>query len=231
MIDRVYKFIQTVSNNELNGNISPQEYKLLVNNSVDELYESNIVQSKIETGRERRYGRSFTIDNMPAKLREKIMHYYKSTASAKVGSKYPLPSDLRYLDTLEYEGVDVELMQNRKQFKVVSNCADTTPKLACPVAYQIANEVEVAPSDVTGALEVFYLRNPLKANWTYAVLNGTEIFNPDASDFQDIDIHPSEEYNLSVLILQKLGINLKEEELTQYGLRKESTDFQKENAN
>lgn len=230
MIDRVYKFIQTVSNNELNGNISPQEFKLMVNNSVNELAEESLHEMKKEMGREQRYGKTFSIENITKKLREKIMHYYQDADVVISGGTYTLPEDLRYIDMVECDGIDAEPAFDRSRFKAIQKFIDTAPTGSDPLYLHTGGKLEVAPDSVI-EVKVFYLRNPKQANWTYYVVKGVEIFNPDAADFQDIDIHPSEEYQLTIRLLQKLGINLKEEQLSQYGLSKEGNDFQKENAN
>lgn len=230
MIDRVYKFVQTVSNNELNGNVSPLEFKLLTNNSVDELNEERIEKYKTMAERERKQGKMFSIESITGQLREKIMHYYLSQEVPIDNGKYPLPADVRYIDSVEYNGVEAEPMKNRKDFKKISNFADTAPTTALPIYLVVNNKIEIGPGTIADPIAVYYLRTPKKANWTYQMINSTPSFDPDHPDFQDIDIHPSEEYDLCVRILQKLGVNLKEEQLVQYGLTKENNDFQKENA-
>jgi hypothetical protein len=230
MLDRVYKFVQTVSNNELNGNVTPLEFKLLTNNSVDELNEERIEKYKAMAERERRQGKLFSIESMTGQLREKIMHYYFSADVSKVDGKFPVPADCRYIDLIEYNGIEAEQLKNRKEFKIIANFADTKPTNATPVYLKIGDKVELAPTEIPGPVAFYYLRIPKKANWTYQMIQNTPVFDPDSPDFQDIDIHPSEEYDLCVRILQKLGVNLKEEQLVQYGLTKESNDFQKENA-
>lgn len=238
MIDRIYKFIQTVSNNEIDGNITPPEYKLLLNNSVDELAEERLQELQKEVYRQKRYGRSFSIENISEKIQAKILHYYYSNNVNAVEGKYSLPADSRYIDTVEYNGIAAEPMENRRNFQLVSNFADTKPNTSYPIYLLLGNKIEIGPSELTGPISIYYLRNPKKANWTFSLVPKpgfpnelTPVFNPDANDFEDVDIHPSEEYDLTVRVLQKLGINLKAEELTQYGLTKETNDFQKDNAN
>lgn len=237
MLDRIYKFVQTVSNNEKNGNIKPQEFRLLVNNSVEELYEETIHELKDEIRNERRYGKNYSIENITGKLRDKVFHYYFSKEAIKANGAYPLPDDLRYLDTVEFNGTEVEMMENSKQFKIVSSCIDTAPKLTTPIGFQINSSIEIAPETIVDPIAVYYLRKPKSANWTYSKIpipeqpgQFAEAFDPDAPGYQDADIHPSEEFNLSIRILQKVGINLQENQLAQYGLTKEGNNFQKENA-
>lgn len=235
LIDRVYKTIQTISNNELNGNVSPQEFKLELHNSVVELYEGNMFELNAAITKETRGGSHvFSIENLTGKFREKIMHYYQSKDLIPVLSNevlsFELPPELRYLDTIEHKGNEIEITHNRRHYKSIDGFIDTTATASKPIALQVNNKVEILPNSLEGAVSVYYLRNPEVANWTYVIVNGSEIFNPSAPDFKDVDIHPSEEYNLTIKLLQKLGINLKEPQLTEYGLVKENTDSQKEMA-
>jgi uncharacterized protein YpuA (DUF1002 family) len=69
------------------------------------------------------------------------------------------------------------------------------------------------------------------ANWTYNVVGGAELFNPSANDFQDIDLHPSEENNVIVRVLLRFGVNLKENEIQQAINAKDNLDFNQLNSN
>jgi hypothetical protein len=62
------------------------------------------------------------------------------------------------------------------------------------------------------------------------VINGSELFNPSASDFQDIDLHPSEENNVVMRTLKRFGVNLKEEDLYKATATEETQDFNQDNA-
>mgnify|MGYP003655391137 FL=1 len=57
------------------------------------------------------------------------------------------------------------------------------------------------------ATGVKYIRKPLKANWTYVVLNDKALYNSSALDLQDFELHPSEETELVIKILTLAGIS------------------------
>lgn len=231
MIDRLYKLIQTISNNELNGNISPQEFNLELHSSVKEVYEENLFELNRAIWKERKgQTNQFSVENLSGKFRDKLMYYYKEIQLTKVGNTYPLPADLTYIDALEYNGVEVEPTKNRRQFKAISNFIDCSPTMITPIYLRIGDNLDVAPSAIVDPIDIYYLRKPLVAKWTYVLVNGTEVFNPDAEDFQDVDIHSSEEYRLTLKLLQKLGINLMEKQITEYGITKEQIDFRNENS-
>jgi hypothetical protein len=239
IIDRLYKFVQVVSNNHLNGNLTSSELKLQLHNSVLERYEENIYELNRILNRERRGQVSnFTVENLTGKIRERILHYYVPTNLTQTGGKVTLPVDLRYLDTVEIGGYDAEPAQNRRHFKSIQNFQDTAPNDLCPIYFRLNNSIDVLPETEGGSVSIFYLRNPKIANWTYQLIPRSddptkfvEAFDPDHPDFQDVDIHPSEEYNISMKLLQRLGVNLSAEQVAQYGLTKEGIDVQTENIN
>ncbi len=231
MINSLYKFVQTVANNELDGNISPTDFDLITNNSVEELYDEDLEQLKRLIDREKRSGKNISLDSITDKYYEKILHYHYGAEAIYADGKYNLPDDLRYLDTIEHSGNEVEIIKRRREFKAILNLADTNPSAAMPVGYVLDKKVEIAPSTIQSPIAIYYLRSPKKCKWTFSMAGRTPLFNPDAQDFQDVDIHPSQQYTLSVRILQKLGVNLKDDQLAQYGLSKESNEFNKENSN
>jgi len=237
MIDRIYKFIQTISNNELDGNISPQEFNLELNNSVQEINEDNIFQLNRVLYKEKRGGtRRFSVGDLSGKLREKIMYYHDVDVAERInegGKFFALPDRLRYLDTVEYNNKDVEPVNSRRHFFSVVGFKDTKPSLDYPIYLRIANKIMLEPYDFpeeNDTVTVWFLRKPKYARWTYQNIQGTEVYNPDAEDFQDVDIHNTEEYNLTVKLLHRLGINLKEQQLSEYGIRRDEANFNEENA-
>ena len=54
------------------------------------------------------------------------------------------------------------------------------------------------------------------------------MYNPSNSDFKEIDIHPSEEADLILRVLQSFGINLKEPELQRVTEQIKTSEFNKE---
>jgi len=79
-----------------------------------------------------------------------------------------------------------------------------------------------------GSVTVSYLRNPVQAKWTYTIIDGVEVFNPSALDYVDVDIHPSEEDDIIIRVLQGFGVELKEQDIQQLTQADKLTEFQQE---
>lgn len=231
-IDRVYKTVLMFTNSDIRGNVKPTDARLAINDVVNEIVEEYFYELNRLLNRENRGLVNGGYENLPDKIREKIQHFLKEDVVLTYASNYfNLPTDYRYLESVWVNGVnEVEFCKSNQEFKLILNFKDTTPKANTPIGIKIGDKLKIAPTTVITNVTATYLRKPLIANWTYIVVNNSELFNPSAGDFQDIDLHASEENNVVVRTLKRFGINLKEEDLYQATTTQETTDFNKENA-
>ena len=71
--------------------------------------------------------------------------------------------------------------------------------------------LKIAPEPENKKLEVVYFRKVKPPKLTYNIIQGQEVYNPDAGDFQDIDVHPIMQHAVFIELLLYFGLNLKEE--------------------
>ena len=57
---------------------------------------------------------------------------------------------------------------------------------------------------------------------------GNPVFNSSATDYQDLEIHPSDEPKVIMKVLAYVGIHLREADIVNAMAQKESIDLQKE---
>lgn len=230
-VDRVYKTVLTFTNSDIRGNVKPTDFKLAVNDAINEIVEEYFYEINRLLNRQNRGLISGGLENIPERIREKILHFLVEDVVLNYEAPYfELPSDLRYIDTVFFSNASIEFCKNNKEFNLLVNYEDTKPTETFPIGIQIGNKIKIAPSTINSNVTISYLRKPLIANWTYTVISGTELFNPSVSDFQDIDLHPSEENKVVLLTLKRFGINLKEQDLTQITSAKEQVNFNQDNA-
>ena len=230
MIDRVYKTVQSISNNELRGNVSPEEFNLKLHKVVLSIYDEYFSEIARLVNRENRGLSGSGLENIPDRLREKIDHYRSYGLLKKTGQFYIIPGDVRHLESVLVAGIEVESTKDLQEFKAISRLSYTEPTSSNPIMLRIGNSLQISPSTIESDVEIYYLRNPYMGKWTYQIISDTPIFNSSASDYQDIDIHPSEENKVIIRVLELFGINLKESELIEYGLAEKNADFEKDNA-
>ncbi|MVX36520.1 hypothetical protein [Myroides sp. LoEW2-1] len=224
LIDLVYKTILAIANSDIRGNIKPSEIRLLINTTIEEIYESyfyelNRIQNRgnkglIEQG----------IGNISDRIREKLDHYKVEFSATLQNDIISLPKDLRYLESVFVDNSEVELFKNQSAFRINKSFA----RKLYPIGYKNSgNSIVVYPIGYK-VYQVTYLRKVKMPNWTFVKVRGTEVFNPSTSDFQDIDMHQSEVYNIIIKTLQKVGINLKEQELQQVMAQQQNIEFNQE---
>ena len=93
----------------------------------------------------------------------------------------------------------------------------------------LGNTITVYPTTIIqgGAIQAQYIRYPLAPNWTFLSTTGQDpIFNPGAADFQNFELPASDEPNLVAKILQYIGIEIREEMVSNFGKNEEITDTQ-----
>ena len=231
-IDRLYKTVLMFANSDIRGNVKPTDLRLALYDVVNEIVEEYFYEVNRMLNRENRGLINGGFENIPDRIREKILYFLKEDVVLNYAAPYfELPADLRYIDSVFYQdNNEVEFCKHNKEFKLLLNYADTLPTNTNPIGLRIGNKIKVAPTTIVDEVTISYLRNPLIPNWTYTVVGGAELFNPSAPDFQDIDLHPSEENRVVLATLKRFGVNLKETDLTQMTAAREQIDFNQDNA-
>lgn len=221
-----------LANSDIRGNVKPTDTRLAVNDVVNEIAEEYPYELYRLINRQNNGLGASGNENLPDMVREKIAHFLKEDVPMTYTVPFfNAPGDLRYYKSVWVQDINnVEFCKNSDEFKLISNYKDTLPTVKHPIGLLVGNKVKIAPATVISNVTVSYLRKPLIANWTYNVINGSELFNPSASDFQDIDLHPSEQNNVIMRTLKRFGINLKEEDLYTATTNEETKDFQTDNA-
>lgn len=227
MIDRIFQKTKAHVNTDGRGNFKPTIFNLFLHDAIQEKYESYIVEINQAVNRENRGLINGGLENFPDRLREKLQYYLKSGTMSLNGSVYDLPADLKYFDTVTTAlGNILEVCKDNNEFNIV---ARYNASITYPIYIKIGKSIKVAPA-LTGQLKVDYLRLPLFPKWTYVLAGGAELFNPSAGDFQDADIHESEEDDLVKRVCLKFGINLKETDLQAAMSNDEQSEFNQNNA-
>jgi len=228
-IDLVYQTVKTLANTDVRGNAKPDEIRLLINLVVDEIVENYFSDLEKAINRANRGSGGTALENIPQRIREKLLHFLNEDEMTYNDPYFEFPSDYRYIDSITYLDIDIEPCKNMKEFKSITNLQDTTPTEDYPIYIQLGDKIKIAPSTIEDNVFISYLRKHLIAKWSFVEVMGNEVFNPSAGDFQDIDLHSSELSNVILKTLLKLGVNLKEADLIQYMTQQEQMDYAKTN--
>ncbi|WP_339877053.1 hypothetical protein [Olleya marilimosa] len=228
MINRIKETVEDYLNTENRGNFQPETFNRILHHGVQTLFEELFFEANRMANRQNRGLILGGLENLTDKVRERISHYIvDDNALTYSTDRFDLPSDLRYFDAVFYqEDTLVELCKSQKEFKILKS---TNPNTDYPIGVKVGNTLKVLPIQINTDLSMSYLRNPLKAKWTYTVVDDVELFNPSANDFVDVDAHPSLEADLIVHVLKGFGVNLKEQDIQAITQRSEMQNFNEEN--
>jgi len=232
MIDRVYQTVRMLANTEVRGNLKPADFDKALYNVMLEKFEEYPFDLNRSYNRQNRGLIGSGLENLTDNILEKMQYYSKEATLAYNVDSFTIPEDVRDIDAIVYLNKnEIVLSKNSGAFNHIANFKHTTPTNDFPIGLRLGNKLKVLPSSIIDNVKMYYLRKPLIPKWTYVVIDGVEVFNPDASDFQDIDMDPSEEEDIISRLLIKIGINLKEPELEASATRKESEEFNQQNSN
>ena len=229
-IDRVYKTVLTLVNTDIRGNATPAEIRLLINDSVNEIYNEYLFEINKLTNRANRGLISSGLEDLTERIREKIQYFLVNATLTFTTPYFILPANAKFIEALFYDdATEIESCRNAKEFQLLNKSSSTKPTLKIPICLRTENKVKVLPDTILDKVTCSYLRTHLIANWTYTVVSGAEIYNPSLGGFQDIDLHNSEESNVVMKTLKKLGVNLKEEDIVQYSTTNEQIKNNEDN--
>jgi|21_taG_2_1085346.scaffolds.fasta_scaffold00259_10 hypothetical protein len=230
IVDNVYQKVLALANKEQRGYITPQEFNLFAGLAQMEIFEQYFYD--LEQFQRR-------MDNAVELIEEKIAifkmgpvsisdshalntfinattgedHFYKIVQITKQDDNN---GAIRVAERIEQE--DYAMMQ-------VSPLTQVTKTR--PVFFIKDNGVYIYPE--TGANEIRYIRKPMSPNWTYFIgANESAIYNPNAADHRNFELHTSEENALVIKILQLAGVAIKDFNLVQLASQREISTIQQE---
>ena len=226
-VDRIYQRVLTLANKEQRGYITPQEFNLYANQAQMDIFEQyfyDLNQFK------RVPGNDTTHADMVDILEEKIGIFEVTaplTLTANAGNLNTLPRFYR-LSNIRSGNIIMESV-SRKDFRMFPNSPLTAPTSTRPIYIvdTINNTLQVAGGTLVSA-NVDYIQSPRDANWTYVVVGEKALLNATALDYQDFDLHPSEETKLVVKILTLAGFTLKDPNLYQAAAAEDMKNIQQE---
>ncbi len=228
LIDNIYTKVKTLINTEVRGNVSPSEFNLLLHNAIQSRNEEYVFDINRAVNRENRGLGTHFLANIPDRIQEKVNHYIiTDSLPIDTASSRNIPDDCKYIDEIEMaSGETFEFCKNKKEFNIIKPAATEQYPI-----YRMAGDTVWLYPEYSGLMQITYWRKVKFPKWTFQLNGNTELFNPSAPDFEDADIHPSEENEMVRRVLLAFGINLKESDIIQMSMNEDQVDFNQSNTN
>jgi len=231
-VDRIYQRVLTLANKEQRGYITPQEFNLFANQAQMDIFEQyfyDLNQFRRIPGNDTQHA------DMVDMLEEKISVFEVTAALGLV----PNPNGVAgNLDTLPRfyrlsnvrSGNTIMESVSRRDFRMFPNSPLAAPTATRPIYMvdTINSVIQIAGDDTLTTADIDYIQSPRIANWTYVVVGEKALLNATSNDYQDFDLHPSEETELVLKILTLAGVTLKDPNLFQAAASEDGKNIQQE---
>ena len=220
-IDTVYQRVLAFANKEQRGYITPQEFNLFANQAQMDIFEQyfyDLNQFKRIPGNDSIYA------DMVNVLEEKISIFKEGPTAATYESYVHNISDLYIITDVNLSGKVAEEIRYEDWYKT-QNAPLTKATNNRPIWYRKDGKMYWDPRSL-GDASVNYIRKPVTVNWNSYTILGAELY--DATNSDNFELHPSEEVNLVIKILQLAGITLKDPALYQAATAEDNKNIQQE---
>ena len=240
-VDTVYQRVLALANKEQRGYITPQEFNLFANQAQMDIFEQyfyDINQFRRLPGNDTVYGDTVNIIEDKIDIFRDTFGSGTTSGFTPYGNGYYLPDVVYRMDQVRIGGTQCEKLTSRR-YNEVRESPLTKPTPSHPI-YTIRSGNIIVINDgyssggtgyvnFTGStINIYYIRKPLDAKWTYIVVGEKALVNNNASDYQNFELHPSEEVNLVIKILGLAGITLKDPLLYQAAGAEDNKNIQQE---
>jgi hypothetical protein len=235
MINNVRNTCLAIINKENRGFVTPEEFNRFAKMAQLEILEQTFYEYARSLVKMNQRTSNSEYADIPKNLREKIDLFSKtdSISGNSIGAVtdpyiYPLPSDLYRLENVYLNGNEVTEVPKKSIF-LLNNSNLSAPSTTYPVYTRSQNNLYLYPISISSDIDVYYIRKPLDPKWTYTVVNNNPLFNPSAADYQDFEIHPSDEPKLIIKILSYMGVSIREQDIFTVAESMDNELYTKEN--
>ena len=227
-INNVYQSVLVITNKDNRGYITPDEFNRLAEQAQNEIFASYFAR---EAGYELNAFLTSDFSDPNTYLAEKISVFYKELALTKLNNEFTYPNNLYRVGVVSVDDIVADRASN-EEIKYINLSPLTAPVKKQPVYTLTDSGVVVYPSTITTGVKLDYLKQPVRPKWGY-VSNGTipyydpTVFDPDNDSYDvaaksyNFELHPSEENNLVVNILNYAGVVIKQPDVAGFAQGKE----------
>lgn len=213
MIIALKNTIDVVLNHNQLGKITVEEFNSALAEIVSNIQSSLFPGFRKLNYRKMRFQATPNYGDEAFFLEQAMEHYVTEKEVLSVDGKVDITEKLKDLFLIKDVFTDKAKAEKLKltEFNTIAKLKRFNPS-ACSPAYTLNNGIlKISPEPVDKKLEVVYFRKVKTPKLTYKIIMGQETYNPDAADFQDIDVHPIMHHAVFIELLLYFGLNLKEE--------------------
>ena len=222
-VDTVYQRVLAILNKEQRGFLTPQEFNLFANQAQMDLFEQYFYDVN-QFGR--MHGNDTEYSDMLNILNEKIAAFATDASPSQTNGYFVLPDNFYRLGTVLVGNNQAQRL-NRNEYKTVINAPLAAPSDRFPVYVESASGYKVYGTiEKTTGVTFEYVKKPATVEWVGTNVNGIPLYNSASS--VNFDLHPSEETELVIKILELAGILIRDLSIYQVAAGEEAKNTQQE---
>ena len=222
-VDTVYQRVLAILNKEQRGFLTPQEFNLFANQAQMDLFEQYFYDVN-QFGR--MHGNDTEYSDMLNILNEKIAAFATDDSPSQTNGYFVLPDNFYRLGTVLVGNNQAQRL-NRNEYKTVINAPLAAPSDIFPVYIENASGYKVYGTiEKTTGVTFEYVKKPTTVEWVGTNVNGIPLYNSASS--VNFDLHPSEETELVIKILELAGILIRDLSIYQVAAGEEAKNTQQE---
>lgn len=211
-VDDVYKLMQFIINKSQNGNLTPSQFNLVINEGQNEYLSflmGNILQYQ--------HGRpvpKVQLGNNEIVRQKLVDIIYHTDLTIDSGGKCPYPNYLIQVDAMytQYNLQRIRWVAQDRLWETISSVID---KVQDYPIYLLENDGFHFYPENLGAAKMSYVKQPPVIKWGYTTdTNGRPVYDPNTSTdpfWNEIDI-----MQVIVRALRMVGVNLNDVQVSQY---------------
>lgn len=230
MIDRLYQTVQAEMDKEQMDYLRPMYFNLYLNATLFEVYNKLLTDVKVHTRKSNWMLDGKNLADYEGYVKQFLEHYltYTTNPITIANNAFNLPINSSFVkDVVIAEDKYAEKL-DLEDFNILKRNKLSPPTECNPICTKVGQTLIVAPSTID-EINLFYLRIPNKANWTFEEVSGKPMFDPTKSDYKDVDAPELLFDDILKGILLKAGISTRDRTLIQAVAQEEATDNQIEN--
>lgn len=211
-IDSIYKTVQAILNKDQLGYLKPMHYNLFLRNAIRREYNNYLIELRVNVRKSNWHLDGKDMADYSQHIQQ-LLEYYSEEKEITKTTNFLLPNDLEYIEDVFYGNTRVEKV-NYSDFKDLQSNNYAKATLCSPNCAKVGLSLKVSPNDIN-KISLHYLRKPKEPNWTFIEFQGKPMFNPTASDFQDVDAPETSYDNIISNIVEQASKMLRDLQLTQ----------------
>lgn len=224
LINNLFNQVNVLVNKDQRGKITPFEFNNFCSIAIDKLINNSLFDNQRVAFKENR-GVTATQFAQTRKFIEQEIEYYliPDYELTSTNEWFNLPTDLLYIAKITDNAGNI--INKRTELSILQLQSSRNKPTKCFSVYSLVGE-RVRTSPTFSEIYITYIRTYKKPKWTYNEVSGVALFNPNATDFQDLDIPKAWYKDVLNEVLQLAGVSIREQE--QYTEQEQQVETQKQ---